>query len=58
MGLEDKNYLPCFSQTCFSPNFMVSSVQLYKQQGLSVLGDLLGNWSFASLLRRQGGSSA
>lgn len=48
MGLEDRNHLSCFSQTHFFPNFIVSSMQLYKQQGLSVLGDLPGSWGFAS----------
>lgn len=30
------------------PNFMDSTVQLYKQQGLSVVRDRLGSWSFTS----------
>lgn len=48
MGLEDRSHLPCFPQTHFFPAFIVSSVQLHEQQGLSVLGEVVGSWSFTS----------
>ena len=47
-GWRTETTSPVFRRQIFFPTFIASSVQFYKQQGLSVLGDLLGSWSFIS----------
>lgn len=47
-GWRTETASPVFRRQIFFPTPIASSVQFYKQPGLSVLGDLLGSWSFAS----------